>query len=162
MCLAAGMNDYLAKPIRVREVLATLYTATSFVEPTPARPPLRALPPPLDEEVLNDLRQIVVSDQPNLLAELIASFEIEAPVLINRLHAGLDQGEVRMVREAAHSLKGSTGNLGALHLYTLLDRMEKLGKDGQLTSAAELMPQVEHEYVRVTQALRAEVEKLAA
>jgi PAS domain S-box-containing protein len=156
-CLAAGMNDYLAKPIRLRELMAML-NGLGERDGQPA--PERELPPPLDEEQIRNLRQIQIGDQPNLLVELIHSFEVEGPELLARLRAGVEANDAYEVREAAHSLKGSTGNLGATHLYALCTKIEKQSRHGHLAEATALLAQIEREYERVHYALRAEAEKL--
>ncbi|MGQ0602888.1 MAG: GAF domain-containing protein, partial [Anaerolineales bacterium] len=118
-CLLAGMNDYVTKPIRLKELVAVL-AGWGAAAPLLIAPASAEQPPPLDADQLNDLRQIQIGDQHNLLVELIDSFEQEAPELLQRLREAVAIHDAPGVREAAHSLKGSTGNLGATYLYAFV------------------------------------------
>jgi HPt (histidine-containing phosphotransfer) domain-containing protein len=69
--------------------------------------------------------------------------------------AGAD-GEA--LRQAAHSLKSSSANLGATHLATLSKELEHCGRDRRLEGAAELLQAFEAHYLRVREALAYELE----
>lgn len=157
--LAAGMDDYLSKPIRGEELVRAL-------EQTP-RPPSgkwRAVAPKptpeliqdavaLDQSALTQLRQ-TVGDDPAILAELIDAFLEDAPGLLADIQRSVEAADGPALRLAAHSLKSNSATFGALALAQLCAQLEAMGKDGQLDGAPAVAIQIEQTYPAVAEALR--------
>lgn len=167
-CIAVGMNDYLSKPF-TRQQLGEMLTkwsdasARSGVQTGVMKEPLRAarhaaLPvgSPLDRTVLNNIRALQRPHSPSLLGRLINVYFSSSQELMASLRQGLAQTDSEAVRKAAHALKSSSANLGAQQLAGLCKDLEALGRANRLDEAQAIYSQVEHEYVRVTQALDAE------
>jgi HPt (histidine-containing phosphotransfer) domain-containing protein len=95
--------------------------------------------------------------EPDLVGELLAAFQEETPALIEGMRAAIHAGDSAKLRQAAHSLKGSSGNLGARALQALCGDLEKTGRHGTLAGAADLLARVEEEYPRVIRALEGEL-----
>jgi CheY-like chemotaxis protein/HPt (histidine-containing phosphotransfer) domain-containing protein len=112
----------------------------------------------LDPAALETLLEVIGGER-ELLVELIDSFLETAPPLLERLRQGLAQGNAAEVRAAAHTIKSSSNDFGATRLAELCQRLEDMGKAGQLAGAAELVAQVEAEYEPVKAALEAEKER---
>jgi len=178
MGMAAGMDDYLTKPIRVEELTTALGKSRSLA-PAP-RPEetaetegarqegpgvtLASHPEQFDSQVqqqasasldpdgLAQLRRTVGED-PTVLAELIDTFLADAPRLLADLRESLERGDAAGVRLAAHSLKSNGAAFGAQAFADLCKEMEAVGKAGVLDGADHLLTQVEAEYERVKTAL---------
>lgn len=81
---------------------------------------------------------------------LMQSYVDDSQHRIIELHTALESQDGEQVRRLAHSLKGSSGNVGALHVAELCLKLEEQGKDGVLNEAAELLSQVEQEFTHVS------------
>ena len=172
-CLAAGMDDYLAKPIRLGALQEALERAGRWAKERPApSEPFEELPkgaspttddgrqeeatPALDPRVLSELRQFQGEGEPDIVQELAGAFQFETPPLLQALHQAVTQGQPEQLKRAAHNLKGSSNNLGAQTMGRLSAELETIGKQGTVEGAAELITRLEQEYQRVCQALASE------
>jgi signal transduction histidine kinase/DNA-binding response OmpR family regulator/HPt (histidine-containing phosphotransfer) domain-containing protein len=173
MCLAAGMDDYISKPVRIGELVAALKASRSpnstplaqgqpreasqargaNGKGAPARSPaLEAAA--LDPAALQGLLSLVGGEFASL-AELIASFLDEAPRLLAELDQSVASGDAAGVRRVAHSLKSNGADFGAATFAALCRELEMMGKDGRLDGAADLAARLGAEYVKVAAALQA-------
>ncbi|MDQ1479585.1 MAG: hypothetical protein QOI44_446, partial [Actinomycetota bacterium] len=153
-CLAAGMDDYLTKPIRPDSLAEML---NRWV--TPNEPPTTiqseaimsgdaaAL---LDPERLAMLRDLDDGDGA-LLAAIANEFSADALRQVERLREALSEGDPQAVERAAHSIKGSSANLGATRLAEITGHLESLGRGRALGGADAIVDDivVELEKVRV-------------
>ncbi len=176
-CLAAGMDDHLAKPLLrdsvsaklqrwiaayVRPVAAT--TATTATPPPPSPPSPPSPPPtlsaePLDHAVLVKLRE-ALGDTIN---RAIEPFLEDMPRYLEEMDQAAAAGEADRLRRAAHAIKGAAGNMGARHLVAVARQIEALAESGEFNAACDLLARARAEYTVVQQALQTEltVESLA-
>jgi HPt (histidine-containing phosphotransfer) domain-containing protein len=108
----------------------------------------------LDRAALDKLLALVGGEQA-LLVELIDSYLQDTPPLLAALRRCLGEDNAAGLRQAAHPLKSSSRDFGALRLSELAKQLEEMGKAGTLDGAAALVDQVETEYPLVKAALEA-------
>ena len=127
-CLAAGMDDYLAKPIRLEELRRALAecrpVATQLVnEASPGHGPI-------DREVLDGLREDL--GDPVTLRRVVATFLERTPLVLADLREAAARGDQAALRAGAHGLKGTSATLGALALSEQCAELERLARGGHL------------------------------
>ncbi len=167
-CMAAGMDDYISKPVRWAELRAVLNRwivgAAMEAEPiadltagemTPTRD--ETATGPLDPTVLRSLKRLAPPDKPQALVELIETFLESTAARLPDLQAAVARGDSKMAAQIAHSLKGSTGSFGALRLSGLLGQLEALSKSGALQNAGAQLAEIEAEYERMRLAFEQEL-----
>jgi PAS domain S-box-containing protein len=147
-CFAAGMNDYVAKPIRAEELVAAL----KRVKPLGNAGADGVGYVSLDDGALGNLRDLGGDE---FLDEVIDAFLADAPELVATLRRSLDSGNSEELRRAAHTLKSNGATLGAEQFAELCRTLEMRAKAGELGGAAELVDQVEAEYQPLERALSA-------
>jgi CheY-like chemotaxis protein/HPt (histidine-containing phosphotransfer) domain-containing protein len=179
MCLAAGMDDYVSKPIRIEELVRALAKAqpveaqeakegqASLTSPTlvrraageaaaPVEPPINSptTVSVIDPSALHNLLSMVGGEFEYLI-ELIDSFLEDAPQLLAELDQAVKGSEVEGVRRLAHSLKSNGADFGADTFSSLCKNLEMLAASGQLAGAADLAAQMRAEYSKLEAELEA-------
>ncbi len=142
-CLAAGMDDFLSKPFSQQQ-LATLLRHWLA---------LRALPEPERRDMSNVplidpdvLRNISALAKPALLDSMIDLYLEHSPGLIEAIETAAANLQSDALREAVHTLKSSTANLGGSRLAMVAKECEALARDGRITQAAPAVSTIRREY----------------
>jgi CheY-like chemotaxis protein/HPt (histidine-containing phosphotransfer) domain-containing protein len=148
-CFAAGMDDYVAKPIRSNELADALRrarprreTEVSSVEPGAG----------FDPAALENLRELGSDD---FLSEVIDAFLDDSPALLATLRYSLNDEDADELRRAAHTLKSNGSTFGAKDFSELCRELEERAKTGQLAGASELVNRIEQAYQPLQKALAA-------
>ncbi len=149
-CFAAGMDDYVAKPIRAEELVAALKRAKPRAGANGGSEAVDYVS--LDDGALKNLRDLGGDE---FLGEVIDAFLADAPELVATLRRALDEGSAEELRRAAHTLKSNGATLGATEFAELCRTLEARAKAGELDGAAELVDRVEQEYGALRDALEA-------
>ncbi len=179
-CLAAGMDDYLSKPMAGDELDRLLRKwaplpgsagprsrrADPAPEPAPTSnnsPSRRPTPitraPAVDPAALEKLRAMRQGDS-DLVLEVIDLFLQETPDRLVSLRDGLSRGDLPLISRVAHTIRGSAGHLGARALAALCARVEDKARQGVPFNNAFALSSIEEEIERVRDALAAEAERL--
>jgi PAS domain S-box-containing protein len=148
-CFAAGMNDYVAKPIRVDELERALKHARPV---TRADDTSKWAGVRLDDAALRNLRDLGGED---FLAEVIDTFLADAPALIATLRSELERQNAEELRRAAHTLKSNGATLGAEPFTELCRAVEQEAKAERLDSIPQLVDRVEQQFGLLREALTA-------
>lgn len=87
-------------------------------------------------------------DQPQLIVQLLRLFIRETQKDIDLFVAALASKDAPLAAAIAHSLKGAAGTIGAEPLRAEAERLEKLGRQGQLQQTLECVPYLHNEFSR--------------
>jgi len=148
--LAAGMDDYISKPIRVEALVDALTDASEGAATKQAAFPDKG--GPIDMAMLDELRD-VVGDQ-EALAELTESFLTTAPGLVDQLQTSARSGDVAEFGRAAHTLKSSARDFGATALADTCAALEAGTKADAQIGSDEDVAKVVSQYAEAETALR--------
>jgi PAS domain S-box-containing protein len=149
-CFAAGMNDYVAKPIRAEELARALKRARPVA--TSPDGTTEEADVNLDEAALRNLRDLGGDE---FLAEVVDAFLSDAPELMATLRRSLEEQNAEELRRAAHTLKSNGATLGAAQFAELCRTLEQRAKDGELDGASQLIDRIEQEYAPLEESLAA-------
>ena len=150
-CLAAGMDDFVPKPVRVHERERVLSRVDGGASSDAA-----SAVDAVDLDQLESLRALDV-DGGGFLATIVESFLASATVSIQALAAAAESGDAAALSREAHRFKGEAATLGANGVATLCEELETMAPPFDRTGAREVVGRVEREMVRVREALKAEI-----
>jgi PAS domain S-box-containing protein len=143
-CLEAGMDAYVSKPIQAEE----LWKAIDALAPPEADG--------AEENVLDHAQALAcVGGDCELLREMVELFRTDGPKLLGKIRADVAHGDAAKVKLHAHTLKGAASNLGARAASEAAQRLETMGRNGDLTGAEEALATLEKELERLQPALDA-------
>ena len=163
-CIRAGMDDYLSKPVMPEDLGAMIDKWVMVVDAqrrlgvaAPAGAVATGAPTyagaAVDEAVLAELREYQKPGEPDFVTELIGIFNHDVINRLSQMKAGLQAADARQVSQAAHALKGASGELGAGGLREICARLESSTAQGSIELVAPMLREVEAEADRVIAAL---------
>ncbi|MEO0801384.1 MAG: response regulator [Cyanobacteria bacterium J06642_2] len=170
-CLAAGMDDYIAKPVRLEAMVEVLERCQPVAEPstsaptTAVQPPVRLdiVHPPagmenaVDCEALRDFIAAMADDDfDDLLADIIDTFLADAPAKMQAIRGAIAVGDRVALKSAAHALKGSSRTIFAHVLSDVCQQLELMARNNAVIEARTLILQLDTAYDRTVAALQSE------
>jgi PAS domain S-box-containing protein len=158
-CLAAGMDDYVSKPIVFETFAAALarglsaggktimpHDKTSAAETSGVPEKSERA---LCKKTLEDLKELGADVGPLFYPQLLETFEQDAIKHLISLRSAIASGESKRLRGEAHALKGASLTIGAQGMADFCQQLESFGTAENVAGAPEALAQLEHEFDRV-------------
>jgi two-component system sensor histidine kinase/response regulator len=143
-CLAAGMDDYVSKPLRKEDLLRALHGAGVEADEDETEMPLLSS----RQELLSQC-----DGDEELMRELVSIFQENTPQIVQAIGEAIEQRDARSVAAHAHKLLISLGAFGAGRARTLALHLEKQGQENDFGGAKERFMKLEHETDKIYDAL---------
>ncbi len=157
-CFAAGMDDFLAKPIGMSALDGALRKWTR-----PGSAPARRAAQPTPSQLPDDhpLRVLEAQGRAAVVVEVIDLFLQTTPLRIEAMRSAHRQGDTTAVLSLGHSLKGAAFQLGARALAELCQRVQAEAREGKLEELGRLLDALEAEFDSVSVVLKGERDRLS-
>ena len=150
-CLAAGMDGYTSKPIRIRDLEQAI---AQLIRPINSASV--SVPEAKQADGVIDHAALLagVDGDRRLLCELVRLFLADCPQGLAKIKNAIRCGDAGALGRAAHTLKGSVGNFATRNAFAAAQRLEIMGRDGDLDNAGKAFMTLESELARLTEELR--------
>jgi CheY-like chemotaxis protein len=150
-CLAAGMDGYTSKPIRIRDLEQAIAQLISPINSASV-----SVPEAEQADGVIDHAALLagVDGDRRLLCELVRLFLADCPQGLAKIKNAIRCGDAGALGRAAHTLKGSVGNFATRNAFAAAQRLEIMGRDGDLDNAGKAFMTLESELARLTEELR--------
>lgn len=152
-CLAAGMDEYVPKPLRVEQLIAVIERLTSEGKETTATAeaePRVGVAPAFRKDVALEH----VGGDEDLLREIASMFLEESQGLLEQVQQAIAEGDAGLLRRAGHTLKGLARNFGAEEAAQAALEVEQIGSEGRMGEAQAASARLQDAVGRLRQALR--------
>ena len=150
-CLEVGMDDYVSKPVRARqldEAMAAVLGSRVQEKPTKEQPVATHGPVDWGEALRS------VDGDRELLADVVDAYLVESTTIFQRIRRAVDANLAKELQAAAHTLKGPSRSLGGTRVFQGCWQLEQMGREGALTKAPEVTATLEKEMKRFQEALQ--------
>jgi PAS domain S-box-containing protein len=151
LCLAAGMDDYISKPIQLKDLRAVV---ERWLKLTPGEAPRASA-----ENAMRDFGHLRRELGHTVSLNILRQFLTRAPTILDELEAAMRLKQAGRLGDLAHSLKGSSRSLGFHHVGALASAVEERARAGDLPAAEGLVAQIRQAFDEAQQQSRAEFER---
>jgi CheY-like chemotaxis protein/HPt (histidine-containing phosphotransfer) domain-containing protein len=153
-CLAAGMDDYLSKPMLLDDLRSALRRLGSEGGGAATSTADSGDDESFDPKYLDQLRKLQAVTGQELVEPIVERFLVEAPRRLEDLRQALASGNRSSFVFIAHAFKGSGAQLGAKRLASFCQELELRGRNGDWEGMEEILDRLDIEIGRVGPALR--------
>ena len=169
-CFSAGMDDFLGKPYKKKQLLDMIELWLKNM-PTTTNPPVTNIPSQhtmqqefqpveietkvnavLDATLLNELMEMDEPDSNEFITQLATSYFADAEQLIQKIDEAFSENIISVIIGYAHQLKSSSANVAAKNLSDLFKQLENSAKSGNLEQAKNTWEPINKEYHQVEKA----------
>jgi HPt (histidine-containing phosphotransfer) domain-containing protein len=161
-CLAAGMDDYVAKPMSPEQLEAVLQrwvTKSERPASSLAPAPVTGADGPIDWTMVTDLLSLT---PPDFLDELLGLFFRDTAIALTDLRIAWRDDDLASWSSIAHKLRGSCATLGARAMTEICAQMEDLDEAAMMATGERRLEALEAEFARSRELLTAQQRKAAA
>ena len=142
-CLAAGMDDYVSKPIHAETLFDTIAAVLGRGSPGGQRG--KSVAESAESAIDWDAALEAVDGEESLLNTLVQAVLEESPQILEAIRRAVADGDASSLRSSAHTLKGSIRYFRADRAFDAAFRLERMGRDGDLSDANEVLRVLEEE-----------------
>ena len=160
-CIAAGMDDYISKPVSLKSVAAVMDKWLSTVEESPSTVERKAKPSPHNPGEKNnqhilDYDDIVsrLAGDEELVLEVFEAFMGDIPDKIEQLRKVTKSGDAQQVKDFGHMVKGAGRNISAHAFQEVASKIEQAGAKNELGEISSLMLQLDDQHRTLTTELK--------
>jgi signal transduction histidine kinase/DNA-binding NarL/FixJ family response regulator len=166
-CSAAGMDDYISKPVLLDDLDKMLRKWVTRMKEMEASQPEEEVEQPdltgvLDTGRIAQLKDLSRRHSPGMFEQLVRSFLKDAPDRLRRIRTAHEAGDMESLVNAAHSLTGISGNIGARRMMMVGRELQVMPHDAPAAAILKLMRKLEREFEYVKTELESMVEQTAA
>ena len=151
-CLKSGMDDYMAKPFQAQalaDMLNKWLPDHDSSSQTKKKSPLFKKEQ-ISKEILDWAGFLNrVMDDEDLAKDIFKDFLNETPKRIKKIHNSIDKGDILLIKREAHTLKGSSANVGAVILQDIASQIESATSEENLTKIITLIPVLEEQFMKL-------------
>lgn len=154
-CLEAGMDGYVSKPIRSKELFAAIYGLISASTNSGAASAETQAEQKMGDEIFNKEEALArVDGDMEFFKEVIGVYLENCPKQMSDIKDAVSKNDSHALERAAHSLKGSVGAFCAKPAFDAALKLEMMGRENNLTDAKNVYTVLEKEIERLKSALK--------
>ena len=114
----------------------------------------------IDYDVIESLKELIDDDDPDFVVELLQEYLENADMNIRIIREATAANDAEKLTITAHTLKGASGNVGAVKMASLSKQLEEFGKNDNTHKAVNIVKELQNEFSSVREELQAEIDSL--